>query len=570
MQRSRVTFARVRSRTRTGGLAAVALLAVALLVAGGAHGSNGPIGSMTALPGCIKKPSAFTNFTSCKRTLDGLGGAITAVVSPDGRNVYVSGFLDNTITAYSRDRDTGAIAPLPGAAACIKDQLKGGPGSCTTQAKGLGIVLGLAVSPDGRNVYAASVDSNAVTAFSRDARTGALTQLPGAAACIRNVTQPPTNPCSRTGNGLAGARWVTVSPDGRNVYTAAASGHSLAAFSRDPRTGALTQLPGAGACIEDANDNTADAGLPNGSFHARCARTAHGLAYPRTITISPDGRNAYVADDFGSAISEFSRDAATGALKQLPGDGACIADSHNAPAYTHCPTTTPSLNGVFSVAVSPDGKNAYSGSDGGGALSAFTRDPKTGALHPMPGAARCIRNNDAPVSTECGVTGNGLQGTEMVTISADGHTVYAAAFHGMAVSAFSRDPASGALTQIPGRGGCVEDLRADQHTSTRCDARSDGLYQPRIVALSPDGRNAYVPTSVGDTLTALSLSTTGTPLRFAPPAGTVKPGGSDVAGDVAIALLALLLAGGAGLLGYQSYQRRQRTLKRSSRRWVHR
>ncbi|MFL5912047.1 MAG: hypothetical protein ACJ768_15925, partial [Gaiellaceae bacterium] len=128
----------------------------------------------------------------------------------------------------------------------------------------------------------------------------------------------------------------------------------------------------------------------------------------------------------------------------------------------------------------------------------------------------------------------------------------------------------GALTQIPGPGGCVEDLRAHAMTTTRCDARSDGLYQPRIVALSPDGRNAYVPTSVGDTLTALSLSTSGAPLRFVPPAAKVKGGGSDVPADVAIALLAAVLALGAGLLGYQSHQRRQRTLKRSSRRWVHR
>jgi DNA-binding beta-propeller fold protein YncE len=288
------------------------------------------------------------------------------------------------------------------------------------------------------------------------------------------------------------------------------------------------------------------------------------------ITISPDGRNAYVADDFGSAISEFSRDPATGALEQLSGDDACIADSRNAPGYTHCPTTTPSLDGVFSVAISPDGKNAYSGSDGGDALSAFTRDPKSGALHPMPGAARCIRNNDAPESEKCDVTGNGLLGTEMVTISRDGHTVYAAAFHGMAVSAFSRDPASGALTQIPGPRGCIEDLRAPQHTTTRCDARAEGLYQPRIVALSPDGRNAYVPTSVGDTLTALSLSTSGAPLRFVAPAGAAKGGGPDVPVDAVIGLVAVLLAAAAGLLGYRGYQRRQRTLRRSSRRWVQR
>jgi 6-phosphogluconolactonase (cycloisomerase 2 family) len=570
VHRSRVTFARVRFNARNCGLRPGVLLLALILVGGGAaHAADRPLGAMTALPGCTKDPTTPTNFTSCPRSLDGLSGAITAVVSPDGRNVYVSAFEDNAITSYSRDAGSGELTPLSGRSACIKDQAMGGPGSCATQALGLGQVLGLAISPDGRNVYGASVDSSAVTAFSRDPKTGALTQLPGAAACIKDVSQPAANPCSQTGNGLAGARWVTVSPDGRNVYATAASGHSLAAFSRNQKTGALTQLPGAAACIEDANDNTANAGLPNGSFHARCVRTAHGLSYPREITVSSDGRNAYVADDFGGAISEFSRDPATGALSQLPGDGACIKDSANAPGYTDCPTSTPNLNGVFSVAVAPDGKNAYSGSDGGDAISAFDRDPRSGALHPMPGPARCISNNDAPESTKCDVTGNGLLGAEMVTISRDGHTVYVAAFHGMAVAAFSRDTGSGALTQLPGGAGCLADRRAEQHTSTRCDATTDGLYQPRMVALSPDGRNGYVPSSVGSTLTAVSLSTSGAPLRFvAPPAA--DSGGIGVPEEVAIGLLAVLLVAGTGLLGYQRYQRRQRTLRRGSRRWVRR
>jgi DNA-binding beta-propeller fold protein YncE len=277
------------------------------------------------------------------------------------------------------------------------------------------------------------------------------------------------------------------------------------------------------------------------------------------VVVSPDGRNAYSADDFGSAVSAFRRDPATGALTQLPGADACIKDGPNAPAYTHCPSTADSLNGAFSVAISPDGANAYVAADGGGAITAFSRDPATGALHRLPGAAACIRNNDAPQSTKCDVTGNGLLGAEMATVSPDGHTVYVAAFHGMAVSAFSRDETSGALTQLPGAAGCVEDLRAEKNSTTRCQARTDGLYQPRIVAISPDGANAYVPTSVGSTLAVLSLTTKGSPLRFTPAAHHARAnGGANVLREVGIAALAVLVLGGAALIAKKQYRGAQR------------
>ena len=86
-------------------------------------------------------------------------------------------------------------------------------------------------------MYATSVGSNAVLSFHRNRSTGALTQLGGGAGCITNATAPG---CV-VGRALDGPDSITVSPDGKNVYVVAFTGSSVAVFTRNPSTGALTQ-----------------------------------------------------------------------------------------------------------------------------------------------------------------------------------------------------------------------------------------------------------------------------------------------------------------------------------------
>lgn len=66
----------------------------------------------------------------------------------------------------------------------------------------------VAISPDGAHVYVASVVSDAVAVFGRDAGTGALTFVESERNGIAGVT------------GLDGAFAVTVSPNGASVYVA--------------------------------------------------------------------------------------------------------------------------------------------------------------------------------------------------------------------------------------------------------------------------------------------------------------------------------------------------------------
>jgi DNA-binding beta-propeller fold protein YncE len=68
----------------------------------------------------------------------------------------------------------------------------------------------------------------------------------------------------------------------------------VAAFARDRRTGALTQLPGTDACVSEDGAGGA------------CADGV-GLIVADSVAVSRDGRNVYVASE-GNAVAVFARD----------------------------------------------------------------------------------------------------------------------------------------------------------------------------------------------------------------------------------------------------------------------
>src|SRR5207247_11064412 len=93
---------------------------------------------------------------------------------------------------------------------------------------GLDGAEGVAVSPDGQNVYTAGDGDSAVGVFRRDPMTGRVTFVEAKRDGVDGV------------DGLLGAYGVTVSPDGNSVYVAGAGEDAVAAFQRDAMTGALT------------------------------------------------------------------------------------------------------------------------------------------------------------------------------------------------------------------------------------------------------------------------------------------------------------------------------------------
>jgi DNA-binding beta-propeller fold protein YncE len=167
---------------------------------------------------------------------------------------------------------------------------------------------------------------------------------------------------------------ATISPDGRTLYAVSTrpavmrtpTSYTLSVFRRSPQTGALTQLPGRSGCL----NNRGDSG---------CA-TAKGLLTPNAVTVSPDGRNVYTSSAYDLAVSAFSRSTRTGALTQLAGTAGCLTGAPSTLLYHPEGCAKARMGSARSVAVSPDGRNVYVGSDasygtsgGGGQIGSFAR-----------------------------------------------------------------------------------------------------------------------------------------------------------------------------------------------------
>jgi DNA-binding beta-propeller fold protein YncE len=210
------------------------------------------------------------------------------------------------------------------------------------------------VSGDGKSVYAAS--HSAVVRFKRNTTTGALTQPAGSAGCI---SETGAGPCAN-GHALTGAVALAMSPNGKSLYVAANTGNAVVRLKRDPVTGALTELAGAGACISE-----------NGA--GPCAN-GHALVGPLWLTVSSDGESVYTASHTSNAVVGFKRNTTAGAnhgkITEPPGTGACISETGaGVCANGHA------LSSPLSVEVSVDGKSVYVASHLSDAVARITRTP---------------------------------------------------------------------------------------------------------------------------------------------------------------------------------------------------
>ena len=75
---------------------------------------TGALGQPSGAVGCVAAKGA----SGCGKAI-GLNGANSVAVSANGRNVYATARGSNAVTAFRRDRSTGALHQLPGAAGCI-------------------------------------------------------------------------------------------------------------------------------------------------------------------------------------------------------------------------------------------------------------------------------------------------------------------------------------------------------------------------------------------------------------------------------------------------------------------
>ncbi len=309
--------------------------------------------------------------------VEGLDGARSVAISPDGRHVYVGGKDGDAVAAFARDVATGALAFV----GSVREDVNG--------VTGLNGVQAVAISPDGNTVYTAAQFSDALNVFHRNAVSGALTLLQS----IRDGQDGA--------DGLNGASSLAVDPDTGDVYVAAVYDHSVAVYRPNPVTGALSFVQ----VTSDGQDGIEE-------LRGACS-----------VVVGPGGGQVYVAARDDDAITVFRRDVASGelAFEQVVDDGQAGDGQSGNGADDAAP-----LDRVSSVVASPDGKHLYAAAAHDSALTSFARDPMTGRLTFVEAA----RNGEDGV--------HGLNYASSVTISPDGKHVYTTAQHDHSVAVFDR------------------------------------------------------------------------------------------------------------------------------------
>lgn len=336
---------------------------------------------------------------ACKRAR-GLRDPVDVRMAPDGRHMYI-------LTAASQDQGDGGIVGLergpngslrqpPRQAGCVTVL----PRSACGLVRALTRPRRMAISQDGRDVYAASADG-AVVVLRRDRSSGRLRQLPGADGCAISASAPTSFGCERVPIPEVRPRDLVIAPDGSFVYVLMGRFEIgvLVVYARDHDTGALRF---AGCLARSPADDP-------------CAG-AFGLAGPRGLAISPDGRTVYAASHYlrdGGALTTFSREAPTGSVSQLDAPAGCWS----ALVVPGC-ARGPGWIDPSSLAVSHDDKTvyvAYRGGRGGGVLGRWARDDFAGGLGYSGCAANAIKG--------CART-RGIRSFTEVSISVDGRTLY--------------------------------------------------------------------------------------------------------------------------------------------------
>jgi len=342
-------------------------------------------------------------------------------------------------------------------------------------------VVGIAVSPDGKFVYASAYNSAALVAFSRDETNGRLAHL-------QTISDRTT---------LQGAVHIRLSPDGRYGLVASFVSRTVSLFERDSNTGRMKLLDVArdGADgIEGLNwvidaEFSPDARFiyalgsrsaavvafrqsPEGKLHFieanhgkdQCFEEARGLAF------SPNGRLLYVASSDAGTLAVLERDDETGKtkLKQLLKDEEYGIHG---------------LGGVMRLKCSPDGKFLYTSSGrfkGDNALGLYKTNPD-----------QTLSMVKELFNGQEGLTR--FEGGNELILTPDGLNVYALGTRSSSLVVFQRDLETGALTQN-------QTFLHDTYGGGPVLSGTSGL------AISPDGRHLYVTAELSQAISIFNRS----------------------------------------------------------------
>ncbi len=487
-------------RGRVLGRTAAAVLAVSivtLLTSATAYGAQ-PLGALTQLSGtagCFTHDGASEDGAGTCSQARGMAETESAIVSPDGANVYVGSYPNNGASlgpgfaVFKRNKSTGALQQLPGTEGCLTadGSSNAGAGSCT-KARGIFDSMGdghdLVFTSNGRLAYMAAngfSSNSGILIFKRSLSTGALTQLSGTAGCITTTGADQDGPgACQVDSHLLNASGLTLGSDNHFLYVTGTGGSSqIEVFSRNGTTGGLNQIQ----CISQAP-------APSG-----CS-TGRNVGDTQEIQLTPDGKHAY-AGQYDNGISVFDRNPSTGLLTQKSGTAGCISEDGLDDTGANTCATGRLSRGTFPLLVTPNGKWLYNmDSDLGFSTFQINSD---GSLTQPAGTDGCttLDGKDNTGASTCAL-GRAVDNSYGGLISADGRSLYLSEYgrNGIGgVAVFLLSPATGVATQLAGLAGCitVDGSSGFAGAPGKC-TNGRALAYGYGMGISPDGTSVYQAT----------------------------------------------------------------------------
>ncbi len=382
-------------------------------IGAGGISSSGKLGEKADPP---TDPLLESEGQSIQTPVNLLAGSYGVAVSPDGRHLYATAFLDDAVLHFNRDLTSGFLTYFS-----------------AVNNPGLNGAQLVAVSPDGEQVYVASAIAGTLTVFDRDLTIGFLT-----VADVFNTADVAD---------LQGAYGVAVSPDGRFIYVTSTIQNAVIGFER---------MPDDSLVFRASNSDSSNI----------------DLTQTRNLTVSPDGLHLYVTAE--DAANSSSGNILVYQIDSLTGEITHVQTIHEGDLVgTRFFISLDGIGGAFDVVVSPDGANVYVVGTHDDTVTVFGRNATTGQIT----YRSQVRDGQGGV--------DGLVGVRGVDITPDGMYVVSAAYDDAAVAVFGRDPDSGLLSQVQSiyRGP----------SSPLLDGAAD-------VVISRDGSNAYVGSFLDDAI----------------------------------------------------------------------
>ncbi|EXI79182.1 MAG: PQQ-dependent catabolism-associated beta-propeller protein [Candidatus Accumulibacter appositus] len=306
----------------------------------------------------------------------------------------------------------------------------------------------IALSPDGKHVYAVDPSRNALVVINADDLSE------------RQLFKNGDDGVA----GLAGASGVTVSPDGSLVFVVSAGSQTLLVFTRDVGTGNLSQ-----PTPSSLNGLAAFATLAVNTSGTRLytAGASYVFAYASGTWLDYNRNNFNVVNQVSSL--GVSRDDALVFAASASQDALWVLDSQLGHLQTIVGADV-GLQGPSAIAVSGDDRFVYVSAAGSNSLAVFARNGNT-LSH-----VQTLSNGSDGV--------RGLLGASDLLLSADQRLLMVSGAENNAVAVFERDSASGRLA-------FMQLLRQNV-------GGVDGLLAASSLATSASGDTLFVG-SLGDT-----------------------------------------------------------------------